>query len=159
MKIKNRNVSAGGKEKDFFDLLNLKDFDCFSTWIINLTKLEIFQALWGYLIPPSNIWLFRRQPFCSLSRSNERDCVEYYKIGVRDGDEIEDRHGRMDKLVSGDYQIYMGDELDDQMFDQVNYAFKRKEGGDARSVNLKLTNLNSLWARTNAQESFGKAAK
>ena len=84
--------------------------------------------------------------------------VEYYKIGVRDG-EIEDRHGLMDKLVSGDYQIYMGDELDDPMFDQVNYAFKRKEGGDAQSVNLKLTNLNSLWARTNAQESFGKAAK
>ena len=58
--------------------------------------------------------------------------VEYYKIGVRDG-EIEDRHGLMDKLVSGDYQIYMGDELDDPMFDQINYAFKRKERGRAVS--------------------------
>ena len=54
--------------------------------------------------------------------------VEYYKIGVREG-VIEDRNGLMDKLVSGDYQIYMGDELNDPMFDQVNYAFKRKEGG------------------------------
>ena len=79
----------------------------------------IYQNLYDYL---------EDNPYALSQDQMKEIVVEYYKIGVREG-RIEDRHGLMDKLVSGDYQIYMGDELNDPMFDQVNYAFKRKEGG------------------------------
>ena len=83
----------------------------------------IYQNLYDYL---------EDNPYALSQDQMKEIVVEYYKIGVREG-VIEDRNGLMDKLVSGDYQIYMGDELNDPMFDQVNYAFKRKEGGGAVS--------------------------
>ena len=79
----------------------------------------IYQNLYDYI---------EDNPYALSQDQMKEIVVEYYKIGVREG-RIEDRHGLMDKLVSGDYQIYMGDELDDPMFDQINYAFKRKERG------------------------------
>lgn len=82
-------------------------------------SIVIYQNLYDYL---------EDNPYALSQDQMKEIVVEYYKIGVREG-RIEDRHGLMDKLVSGDYQIYMGDELNDPMFDQVNYAFKRKEGG------------------------------